>query len=653
VLAACSAGGTPSGSSIDVSIEPEVVTVVAGTSQPFVAGMSGTANPDVTWSVEEGIVGGVISPTGVYRAPNRTGTYHVAAASRADASSRGLATVTVVPPAAISVSITSPADPAVILPPGGTVAFLAAVNGAGNRNVIWTIETGQPVPGGSITVEGVYTAPALALVRPYLDAAGGSISVVVRARSVVDPTKWGTRPVVIQEQSVPVTISPPSVVVGLGGFVTLAMSEVLFTATTWTVNGVGGGGSAIGTISASGQYAAPLWLANPATMVVGNSAAVNAVAITVVSRFLPPEAVSVQACLPSCPFARPAALAAADFNSDGLSDLVAANPGSGTLSLLMAADSSHFAAPYRLSVGSPGTSVPRMLLAVPRDGGGPSDVMVADADFLGGALRARLGAGDGTFGGEITSVLPSNADPVAMAAGFFDGDSLRDLVVADGAAKALHVFQGLGGGRFSLRASLGDAARFPRPTAVAVGDFDRDGRDDLAVAAGDNTLSVWLTNQDGSIRNSQTIVFQPGSVPVSILPADLNLDAAPDLVVTIGTPPGVSVVLNSAAPPLGRFGAPSPSIGGGAMPVAAATGDFNRDGVPDVVTADRSADTVTTYFGDGEGGLVRSETYPVGVLPEAVTTGDFSGDGWDDVAVTNSSDDTVSILRNRGGPMSP
>lgn len=652
VLAACSASGTPSGSSVDVMIEPDVVTVVAGTSQPFVAAVTGTANPAVTWSVEEGSVGGGVSSTGVYRAPNRAGTYHIAAASRAAPSSRGRATVTVVSPPAISVSITSPADPAVILPPGGIVAFLAAVNGAGNRNVIWTIETGQPVPGGSITVEGVYTAPALELVRPYLDTSG-SITVVVRARSAADLTKSGTRPVVIQEQSVPVTISPPSVVVGLGGSVPFAMSEILFTPTTWTVNGIGGGDSTIGTISGFGVYAAPFRVANPATVVVGNSAATNAVAVTVLSRFLAPEAIPVHACLPSCLFARPAALAAADFNSDGLSDLVTANAGSGTLSVLMAADSVHFAAPYRLPVGSPETSAPRILVASQLDGAGPAALVVADGAVTGGAIRARLGAGDGTFQGEAVSELPLDADPVAVVPGGFDGDSLLDLVVADASASALHVLQGLEGGRFSLRASLGDAASLPRPTAVAVGDFDRNGRDDLAVAVGDNTVLVWLTNPDGTVRNAQTITFQPGNVPLALVPVDLNRDTAPDLVVTLGTPRGVSVVLNSGAPQTGRFSAPSPSIDGGSMPVAAATGNFNQDGFPDVVVADQSANTVTTFFGDGHGALVRSETYLPGLMPEAVTAGDFNGDGWDDVAVVHSNDDMISVLRNRGGPTTP
>lgn len=649
-LAACSAGGTSSDSSINVTIEPDVVTVVAGTSQPFVTAVSGTTNPAVTWSVEGGNVGGEISSTGVYRAPAQVGTYYVAAASQADRSKRGRATVTVIPPQPISVAITSPATPAVILPPGGTVAFLAAVNGAGNHNLIWTIETGRPVPGGSITVDGVYTAPPLAVALPHLNA-GGSITVVVRARSVVDPTKSATRPVVIQLGSAPVTISPPNVAVGLGGLVTLALSESLSTAATWTVSGVAGGNDTVGTISAFGAYAAPFRFPDPPTVVVGNSASTNAISVTMVGRFLPPETIPVHACLPSCLFAQPAALAAADFNGDGLSDLATANAGSGTLSLLMAADSLHFALPYRLSVGSPQTSAPRTLLVPSLNGDGSPDLVVASTDLAGGALWARFGMGDGTFSGEVASQWPVNADPVAGAAGAFDADSITDLVMVDASASALHLFQGLGSGLFSLRSSLADAARIPRPTAVAVADFDRNGRDDLAVAAGNNTVSVWLTNYDGSIRNGQTITFQPDNVPLAIVPVDLNLDAAPDLVVTTGTPPGVSVVLNSAAPQMGLFGPPSPSIDGGWS--AAAAGDFNRDGFPDIVAVDRAAATVTTYFGDGDGALRRSETYIVGVSPEAVTTGDFNGDGWLDIAVTNGSDDTVSVLRNRGGPTTP
>src|SRR5574341_892924 len=623
MLAACSAGSPSSCSSVPISIEPEVVTVVAGTSQTFVAAVTGAGNPAVTWSVEEGSIGGEVSPTGVYRAPARTGTYHVAA-SLADPSGRGRATVTVVPPQLVSVTITSPATPVVMLPAGATVAFLAAVNGAGNRTVRWTIDTGRPIPGGSITVDGLYTAPALEVIAPYFDE-NRSITVVVRARSVVDPTKSATRPVVIQEAAAPVTISPPRVAIGLGGLVALPLSETVSGSTTWTVNGRAGGDSEVGTISDFGGYRAPFRTPEPATVAVGNSAATNQVSVAVVSRFLPPEAIPVQGCALSCPFARPAALGAAD--------------------------SSHFATPYRLPVGSPETSRPRTLLAAALGDDGPADLAAAAIDLAGGAVRTRLGVGDGTFGGEAASELPANANPAAVAIGAFNGDSIPDLVVADASAGMLHLFQGLGDGRFSLRISLADATSIPRPAAVAVADFDRNGRDDLAVAAGDNAVSVWLTNPDGSVRNAQTIGFEPGHVPAAVAAVDLNLDAAPDLVVTLGTPPGVFVVLNSGPPAAGSFGSPSPSNDGGSS--AAATGDFNQDGFPDVVVADRTANTVTTYLGDGAGTLVSSETYLVGITPEAVTIGDFNGDGWHDVAVANSDDDTVYVFRNRGGPSAP
>ncbi len=652
MLAGCSADDSPSGSPVHVTIDPDVATVVAGTSQTFAAAVTGTGNPAVTWSLEEGGVGGEISATGVYRAPRQAGTYHVAAASGADPSRRGRATVTVILPQPISVAITSPETPVVPLPPGGTVAFLAAVKGAGNRTVRWTIDTGRSFPGGSITVDGVYTAPALEVISPYFDASG-SITVVVRARSVVDPTKSATRPVVIQQASVPVTISPPRVALGLGGLVALPHSQDLTAFPTWEVNDEEGGDSEVGTISALGGYRAPFRIPEPATVIIDSSAATNQVFVTVASRFLPPETIPVHTCLPACPFAHPAALAAADFNGDGLSDLATANPGSGTLSLLIAADSSHLAAPYRLPVGSPETSLPRTLLAALLSGDGPADLAAASADLARGAVRTRLGVGDGTFSGEAESELPVNADPVTVATGVFDGDSIPDLVVADASAGRLHLFQGLGGGLFSLRHSLADEAKIPRPTAVAVADFDRNGRDDLAVAAGDHTVAVWLTNADGSLRHAQTVAFQPDHVPVALVTVDLNLDAAPDLVVTLATPPGVSVVLNTGASQGGIFGAPAPPIEWGSKPAAAAAGDFNQDGFSDIAVADRAANTVTVYFGDGHGALVRSETYLVGATPLAVTTGDFNGDGWHDIAVANSDDDTVYVFRNRGGPTTP
>jgi hypothetical protein len=84
------------GPGIQVSINPSEVTLAPGGSQQFTATVTGTTNTAVNWSVAEGAVGGNITATGFYTAPGVPGTYHVVAASQADLSRTGTATVNIV-----------------------------------------------------------------------------------------------------------------------------------------------------------------------------------------------------------------------------------------------------------------------------------------------------------------------------------------------------------------------------------------------------------------------------------------------------------------------------------------------------------------------------------------------------------------------------
>lgn len=79
-----------------VTVTPQTATVPEGSTQIFVATVAGSGT--VTWSVEEGSTGGTISASGVYTAPETTGTFHVVATNTADTSQSATATVTVVPP---------------------------------------------------------------------------------------------------------------------------------------------------------------------------------------------------------------------------------------------------------------------------------------------------------------------------------------------------------------------------------------------------------------------------------------------------------------------------------------------------------------------------------------------------------------------------
>jgi Bacterial Ig-like domain (group 2) len=136
---------------ISVTVTPNPATVLRGATQPFTATVTGTTNTAVTWSVQENF-GGTIDGTGLYTAPeNLSGTFYVVATSQANSASKGTAAV-VVQSTQLAIS---PLE--VMLPPGGTQTFTAAIAGLANTGVTWTI---QETGGGLINGAGLYTAPS-------------------------------------------------------------------------------------------------------------------------------------------------------------------------------------------------------------------------------------------------------------------------------------------------------------------------------------------------------------------------------------------------------------------------------------------------------------------------------------------------------------
>jgi hypothetical protein len=136
---------------VQVSIPQPTVNLVAGSSFTLAATVTGSANTDVIWTIQEGAAGGIISPSvdeapPVYTAPGTAGTYHLIATSAADPSRSAVLTMTV---QAGGITI-NPPNPVSIS--GGAVAFQASVTG--NQTVTWS------ATGGSVNSLGVFTAPA-------------------------------------------------------------------------------------------------------------------------------------------------------------------------------------------------------------------------------------------------------------------------------------------------------------------------------------------------------------------------------------------------------------------------------------------------------------------------------------------------------------
>jgi hypothetical protein len=294
--------------------------------------------------------------------------------------------------------------------------------------------------------------------------------------------------------------------------------------------------------------------------------------------------------------ASPVYLYAADFNADGKPDLVSVNSSDNSISILK-------------NTGAAGL----MSFAAKDD--------------------------------KVTGTLPSEA-----AIGDLDGDGKPDIAVANYGSGTVSVFQNTSTATVISFAAKYDVTASSGAYSVALGDFDHDGRTDLAIAnRTSNKISVFRNlSIPGAISFGNITDFNTAGEPYSIVAADMDNDGKTDLITANYSSNSVSIFRNLSVIGTIDFQL-KPDVAAGTNPVTIAAGDINADGKIDVVVGNYGSHNVTVFknTSTGAGNIsVAQDNFEAGNNPHSVAINDIDGDGKVDIAVSNSSSDKVSVLKN-------
>ena len=228
--------------------------------------------------------------------------------------------------------------------------------------------------------------------------------------------------------------------------------------------------------------------------------------------------------------------------------------------------------------------------------------------------------------------------PYSVEIADLNGDKIKDLIIANAEDSSVTILLGIGKGNF--REAKGSP--FPAgymPNDIAIADFNKDGKPDLAFANHDRKyVTVLIGDGKGGFAPIKGSPFYVEVTPHThgIAAGDFNSDGNLDLLTDSWGNNRLAILFSNAGH---GFTRPAKYVSVGKHPYQRVrTADLNKDGNLDIVTTNLDDNSTTILLGDGKGNFHEPEgsPFPSGDSPFGVAIGDINMDGNPDLAIINS-----------------
>ena len=339
----------------------------------------------------------------------------------------------------------------------------------------------------------------------------------------------------------------------------------------------------------------------------------------------------------------PQAVVAADLDGDGDPDLATANTGDNNVTVLRNNGAGNLAEPG--SSPAPAGAAPLAAGVADLDGDTDRDLAVANLDS--DDVTVLFNDGAASFTQAPTSPEGVGDAPRALVVADLDGDTDQDIATGNRDSDDVTILLNDGTGEFSEPASS-PAPVGATPVGITAADLDGDTDQDLAVSnvAADN-VTVLRNDGSGGFTEAPSSPEATGNGPRAVMAVNIDGDADQDLAVANAGGESLTVLRNNGS---AGFTEPASSPEGtGHGPLSIGAADFDGDGDPDLAVTNHHSDDMTVLRNNGSGNFVEPASSPetVGDGATAIAPADLDGDGDPDLAIANHFEDSVTILRNR------